>query len=73
MINGVREPSVSHLHGTIVRNAFGKDSTDLVSGKPSPDNSYTKRIEQAYLFIADYIKKRLPIQRGYLQRRTNSR
>ena len=60
MINGVREPVVSHAHGTIIRNSFGKDSTDLVSGKPSPDNSYTKRIEQAYLFIADYIKKDYP-------------
>ena len=44
MINGVREPVVSHAHGTIVRNAFGKDSSDLVSGRPAPANSHTKRI-----------------------------
>lgn len=60
MIYGVREPSVSHLHGTIVHNAFGKDSSDLVSGRPAPANSHTKRIEMAYTFIIKEVGKKYP-------------
>ena len=60
MINGVREPVVSHAHGTIVRNAFGKDSSDLVSGRPAPANSHTKRIEMAYTFIIEKVGKEYP-------------
>ena len=60
MINGVREPVISNLHGTIVRNAFGKDSSDLVSGRPAPANSHTKRIEMAYTFIIEKVGKEYP-------------
>lgn len=60
MINGVREPVISNLHGTIVRNAFGKDSSDLVSGRPAPANSHTKRIELAYTFIINEVGKEYP-------------
>ena len=60
MINGVREPVISNLHGIIVRNAFGKDSSDLVSGRPAPANSHTKRIEMAYTFIIKEVGKEYP-------------
>lgn len=60
MINGVKEPSISHSHGVIVKNSFGKDTTDLVSGRQSAPDSHSKRIEQAYIFIVNYYNKDYP-------------
>lgn len=60
MINGVKEPSISHSHGVVVKKAFGKDTTDLVSGRQSAPDSHSKRVEQAYLFIVNYYNKDYP-------------
>ena len=59
-MNQQKEINVSYAYGKDVRNSFGKDVKDDVTGRASKPDSHSRRIEDAYLRIISYFNKKYP-------------